>query len=1027
MSLSATKRGLGRQRSKRNRTDVDAIKVAVRVRPFNQREKHGNQVAVVQMPDDKTMTISMEDNETRAFAFDYCYWSHDGYEVDGNGCLKPLPDSKYASQERLFDDLGAPMVQSSLDGFNGCIFCYGQTSAGKSYTMLGDQGNPGLIPRICEQLLAAITASSDTPVEHQLTLSMLEIYNERVYDLLSSSSQLPECRVRQHPKQGFFVEGVAKVPVSAYADIEARMQHGIRLRSTAATNMNKTSSRSHMILTLSLKQIFANAAGESTTKTSDLHLVDLAGSERVATANTEHVRLKEGTAINQSLSTLGNVISALADKASGQASVSVPYRNSVLTKLLSNALGGNSKTVMIANISPSSLNYDESLSTLRFADRAKQIRCRAVVNESPTDKLIRELREENRRLLAQLGADPSNPDAEVLRAGEVELSREVAELEAGWTSRLATEKQRWAAQMSQQGIPSSQLATEPYLSNVNQDPQLTHVVSYVIPEGETMVGKEPTMDQSIRLTGPTIAQDHALFTRQGDKVTVTSRIGASLHVNGKPVTEPQDLRHHDRVVFGPSHMFIFLAAAEQRQAETELHTLDYEFVQLELASEQGMRELLGGRSASTLTLTPETQRLREALLSTVPMIAQANAISAELGMRTHFELFVASNAAHSLTDKSKTVMIQVTNMATRHVWHWPTDFFLARLDMMQELYNARQCGDDETFAAIMADDPFADELEPVFLGSCHVFLQPLAFGIDVDETFALSNYRGVTVGQLAIQLALCDAEGQANRGYDWLSQPDDMLERRVDLLVKVLHACNVAWLDDEPSRGVMVRFRFYTDKKYRETKQIMQRSKPAFRYTKQFTLSKATPSFVNYLQTNALVLELWGINGDGSNESRRDILSPIPASASGQLSPMLTLDQQMDEVVKERHWEEERRQLHDKIHALQQEIDFLQIEKGALAKELTRTATILPDRTLTRVDLATSASADDDLASATSGLLQAQRLLRSFHRQAKGKNAPSDANDRLKALTQAHKQAADRLRELLEASVTAADQLVEEL
>jgi len=121
--------------------------------------------------------------------------------------------------------------------------------------MLGDIHNPGLVPRICNALFAAITAQSDSDVEHQLTISMLEIYNERVHDLLASGSTMTECRVRQHPQQGFFVEGLAKVPVTSYADIEVRMSHGTRLRTTAATNMNKTSSRSHMILTLSLKQV----------------------------------------------------------------------------------------------------------------------------------------------------------------------------------------------------------------------------------------------------------------------------------------------------------------------------------------------------------------------------------------------------------------------------------------------------------------------------------------------------------------------------------------------------------------------------------------------------------------------------------------------------------------------------------------------------------------------------------------------------------------------------------------------------
>jgi hypothetical protein len=317
---------------------------------------------------------------------------------------------------------------------------------------------------------------------------------------------------------------------------------------------------------------------------------------------------------------------------------------------------------MIANISPSSLNVEESLSTLRFADRAKQIQCRAVVNESPTDKLIRALREENDRLLAQLKSDRPNLDVDMLRAGEAQLGREMAELEKAWSARLTAEKERWSQQMAT-GVGGGQgpSSSEPCLSNVNQDPQLTHVVTYVLSSGMTRVGKQVESPNDIQLSGPTIAAEHCVLVRQNASVTIEPRIGASVHVNGKLLVASQVLNHHDRVVFGPSHMFIFVAETSARNPKAgELRALDYEYVQLELASEQGMSELLGGRSTSTLSLSPETQQLKQALLSTVPMIAQANAISVALSMNTQFELFVANNAAHSLTDKSKVVMVQVS-------------------------------------------------------------------------------------------------------------------------------------------------------------------------------------------------------------------------------------------------------------------------------------------------------------------------------------------------------------------------------
>ena len=209
--------------------------------------------------------------------------------------------------------------------------------------------------------------------------------------------------MRQNQKKGFFVHGLRTVAVDTPEQVHDWMQQGNCARTVAATAMNESSSRSHMVISLNIKQVKNKGSSDSVTMTSDIHMVDLAGSERAETSGTQTDRLQEGSAINQSLSCLGNVISALAEQASGKQS-RVPYRDSVLTKLLQNALGGNSRTVMISAISPSSMNYEETISTLRFADRAKQIKTKATVNENPTEKLIRELKEENAKLMEMLAS-----------------------------------------------------------------------------------------------------------------------------------------------------------------------------------------------------------------------------------------------------------------------------------------------------------------------------------------------------------------------------------------------------------------------------------------------------------------------------------------------------------------------------------------------------------------------------------------------------------------------------------------------
>lgn len=314
---------------------------------------------------------------------------------------------------------------------------------------------------------------------------------------------------------------------------------------------------------------------------------------------------------------------------------------------------------MIAALSPAPVNAEESLSTLRFADRAKRIKCQAIVNESPTDKLIRELKEENKRLLEQLQST-GGADREGLQAGNIELSREVRDLETAWQARLDAERQRWELQQSDDTL---NLDDTPYLTNVNPDPQLTRVVDYIITVGRTVIGRlrEPQNEheQRLVLTGPVIADNHCVLVRDATQVCIEPCGTAVVNVNGARLEATRVLKHLDRVVFSSSHSFLYIGLPHERKPSDDLDAYDYDFMQLELVSEQGMGDLLGGRTPSTISLTPENQQLRSALLTVMPLISQANAISVALAKQMQFELFVRSGAAHSLTDKSKTVMIQV--------------------------------------------------------------------------------------------------------------------------------------------------------------------------------------------------------------------------------------------------------------------------------------------------------------------------------------------------------------------------------
>ena len=326
-------------------------------------------------------TQSRKIMEEKNFTFDNSFWSHDA------------EDQHYAHQEDIYNALGEEFLDHNFEGYHTCIFAYGQTGSGKSYTMMGTPTQPGLIPRTCEDLFQRIESSDSPHISYTVRVSYFEVYNEHVRDLLAPPQQSSEkhpyyLKIRESPTEGPYVKDLTDVPVKNYAELLRHMRMGDASRTTASTKMNDTSSRSHAVFTIMLKQIHHDLSTDGTTeRLARIRLVDLAGSERAKATEATGARLREGSNINKSLTTLGRVIAALADPRHGRmhnggktrSKDVVPYRDSILTWLLKDSLGGNSKTAMIACIAPS--DYDETLSTLRYADQAKHIRTRAIVNQ----------------------------------------------------------------------------------------------------------------------------------------------------------------------------------------------------------------------------------------------------------------------------------------------------------------------------------------------------------------------------------------------------------------------------------------------------------------------------------------------------------------------------------------------------------------------------------------------------------------------------------------------------------------------
>eukprot|EP01116_Phalansterium_solitarium_P010836 TRINITY_DN261_c0_g1_i1.p1 TRINITY_DN261_c0_g1~~TRINITY_DN261_c0_g1_i1.p1 ORF type:complete len:553 (-),score=217.19 TRINITY_DN261_c0_g1_i1:363-2021(-) len=362
----------------------EAVKVAVRCRPMNKKEKDLKCTFVIEM-DSRRGTVGIinpnAQKERKDFSFDAVF--------DWN-----------SEQKNVYTELGFPLVKNVLEGYNGTIFAYGQTGCGKSHSMTGVVGDPnmkGIIPRVFEQVFDAIHTNTDPNMSYLVRISYLEIYNEEIRDLLADDYKT-RLEIKEDPEKGVYVKDLSSNVVKTIPEIDRWMAKGNDVRSVGETAMNATSSRSHSIFTVTLEMCEKDSAGEDHFRAGKLNLVDLAGSERQSKTEATGQRLKEAAKINLSLSALGNVISALVDGKSTH----IPYRDSKLTRLLQDSLGGNSKTVMLTALSPADYNYDESLSTLRYASRAKNIKNKPKINEDPKDAMIRQFQDEIKKLQEML-------------------------------------------------------------------------------------------------------------------------------------------------------------------------------------------------------------------------------------------------------------------------------------------------------------------------------------------------------------------------------------------------------------------------------------------------------------------------------------------------------------------------------------------------------------------------------------------------------------------------------------------------
>uniref|UniRef100_A0A8C8JEB8 Kinesin family member 13Ba n=1 Tax=Oncorhynchus tshawytscha TaxID=74940 RepID=A0A8C8JEB8_ONCTS len=465
-------------------------------------------------------------------------------------CAVGQNPTRMICQDVVFQCLGESLLHNAFQGYNACIFAYGQTGSGKSYTMMGSVDSPGLIPRLCSSLFDRTLLEQREGEGFTIEVSYMEIYNEKVRDLLDPKGSRQALRVREHKVLGPYVDGLSRLAVANYKDIESLMSEGNKSRTVAATNMNEESSRSHavfnIILTHTLKDLQSGTSGE---KVSKLSLVDLAGSERAAKTGATGERMKEGSNINKSLTTLGLVISALAEQGCGKNKTKfVPYRDSVLTWLLKVR---DTYFVFFPALTITSLVLPLSLAPLNM---------RGMEAYLPVSFRDLNKRKEGEKLRDQL------TQAESMKAPELkerleESEKLIQEMTVTWEEKLR--KTEEIAQERQKQLESLGISLQSsgirvgedkcFLVNLNADPALNELLVYYLKE-HTKVGSADSQD--IQLCGMGIQAAHCIIDITADqRVVLTPHKNSRTCVNGSPCTSPQQLHHGDRILWGNNHFF----------------------------------------------------------------------------------------------------------------------------------------------------------------------------------------------------------------------------------------------------------------------------------------------------------------------------------------------------------------------------------------------------------------------------------------------------------------------------------------
>eukprot|EP01065_Artemidia_motanka_P031400 TRINITY_DN3774_c0_g2_i1.p1 TRINITY_DN3774_c0_g2~~TRINITY_DN3774_c0_g2_i1.p1 ORF type:complete len:967 (+),score=200.36 TRINITY_DN3774_c0_g2_i1:49-2901(+) len=865
--------------------EEESVKVAVRMRLFNGREKNASATRIVRMTQEdrgsKTFITNPDTGEERHFQFDYSFQSH-SQDEPGIG--------EYATQDTVFNVLGKPVLYTALEGRNVCLFAYGQTGAGKSFSMLG-KADPkelqGIIPRSCLEIFRLRDTERDDPcIKYEVSIQVVEIYCEMVNDLLADRKTWPPNGHKPRlTKDGYVCDTVTR-PCGNYQDIESAFTFADKNRSVGSHALNPESSRAHTIYCINyLRQKKTSPdAKQAETITAKINLVDLAGSERSESAGTTGQMLKEGNAINLSLTALGGTIKALSEGKRPN------FRDSKLTLLLQGSMT-NGKVIMIAAVSPASICYDESMSTLRFAERIKMVKIKAKKNvtQDPVAEIKKEMEEMRQRMQEEIDllkaqtegkALPKSEKAKELesllaaqQAAEQELrddmekqlamySKSDAERAADRDAAKAEIDAQWETALGGAALQKADDIKEPHLRNLNEDPRLAETLLYAFKEGETKIGRSNKEDPpDIEFNGMGIIRGHctAMWDKEGGRVWLVPAVGSSTMVNGKKVSEKLELVHNNRLWLGNNYAFRFVFPGREDAGEKFDQPVEYMMAAGEVAEHN---------SITGSGETGKSAELRHQLSEALKKVEQANIIASDLAKECVFEPKIVKDQ----TTHDDHVVVNVTLPRGNLLWPW--EKFNTRLVDMVRLWQQWQHAQDNDIKfeePAPEQNPFVD-LEDQLIGEANLWLKSLGNMIEHSADLKVFTAVGGTEGKLYVEVNPLDKNGDEGpwegdrEDLDPLVEaPAQLLDTEIGFVVKVKKLQFDVDISDGTGHAkfdnVWVRYKIDVSDHEEQWKQSDPSSQgtltPEFNYS-QKEKRVVDKSFLQHIEKGRIFFQVWG-------------------------------------------------------------------------------------------------------------------------------------------------------------------------